>query len=67
MKQISFSRAEFQRKKRRTRREVVLDEMEQVMPWAELLAVVEPHYPKGERGRPPVGRERMAGIKYKGV
>jgi IS5 family transposase len=59
MKQISFSQAEFQRKKRRTRREVFLDEMEQIMPWAELFAVVEPHYPKGERGRPPVGLERM--------
>ncbi|EXI77471.1 MAG: Transposase DDE domain protein [Candidatus Accumulibacter regalis] len=59
MKQISFSQAEFQRKKRRTRREVFLDEMEQVMPWAELFAVVEPHYPKGKRGRPPVGLERM--------
>jgi len=33
--------------------------MEQIMPWAELFAVVEPHYPKGERGRPPVGLERM--------
>jgi IS5 family transposase len=59
MKQISFSQAEFQRKKRRTRREVFLAEMEQIMPWAELFAVVEPHYPKGERGRPPVGLERM--------
>jgi IS5 family transposase len=59
MKQISFSQAEFQRKKRRTRREVFLDEMEQIMPWAELFVVVEPHYPKGERGRPPVGLERM--------
>jgi hypothetical protein len=48
MKQISFSQAEFQRKKRRTRREVFLDEMERVMPWAEVFAVVEPHYPKGE-------------------
>ena len=33
--------------------------MEQIMPWAELLAVVEPHYPKGKRGRPPIGLERM--------
>jgi IS5 family transposase len=54
MKQISFSQAEFQRKKRRTRREVFLAEMEQIMPWEELFAVVEPHYPKGKRGRPPV-------------
>ena len=59
MKQISFSQAEFQRKKRRTRREAFLDEMERVMPWAEVFAVVEPHYPKGERGRPPVGLGRI--------
>jgi Transposase and inactivated derivatives, IS5 family len=64
MKQISFSQAEFQRKKRRTRREVFLDEMEQIMPWAELFAVVEPHYPKGKRGRPPVGLERMLRVYF---
>jgi IS5 family transposase len=64
MKQISFSQAEFQRKKRRTRREVFLAEMEQIMPWEELFAVVEPHYPKGKRGRPPVGLERMLRVYF---
>jgi hypothetical protein len=33
--------------------------MEALLPWAKLLAVIEPFYPKGERGRPPVGLERM--------
>jgi transposase, IS5 family len=47
--------AEFQRYSKKTRREQFLDEMEAVMPWAELLALIEPHYPKGENGRPPVG------------
>ena len=47
--------AEFQRYWKKTRREQFLDEMEAVMPWAELLALIEPHYPKGENGRPPVG------------
>ena len=64
MKQISFSQAEFQRKKRLTKREVFLAEMEQIMPWAELLAVVEPHYPKGKRGRPPIGLERMLRVYF---
>ena len=32
--------------------------MERVRPWAEVFAVVEPHYPKGERGRPSVGLEQ---------
>ena len=33
--------------------------MEEIIPWPRLLAVIEPFYPKGERGRPPVGLERM--------
>ncbi|HNE34474.1 MAG TPA: IS5 family transposase [Nitrospira sp.] len=59
MKQISFSEVEFEGKKRTTRREVFLSEMEKVTPWAEVLGVIGPHYPKGKRGRPPVGLERM--------
>ena len=59
MKQISFSQVEFEGKKRTTRRELFLAEMEQVMPWAELLGVIEPYYPKGKRGRPPMGLKRM--------
>ena len=59
MKQISFSEAEFAGKKRVTRRERFLAEMERVIPWQEVLAVIEPHYPKGKRGRPPIGLERM--------
>ena len=47
MKQISFSQVEYAGKKRTTRREVFLAEMEQVMPWSEVLGVIEPHYPKG--------------------
>jgi transposase, IS5 family len=37
-----------------------LGEMEKVVPWARLCGVIVPHYPKGERGRPPIGIERMA-------
>src|SRR5437667_12754460 len=33
--------------------------MELVVPWGELCALVEPHYPKPGNGRPPVGVERM--------
>ena len=62
MKQISFADAEFAAKKRVTRRERCLGEMEQVVPWAALLAVLAPHdFPgaEGRRGRPPIGLERM--------
>jgi IS5 family transposase len=36
-----------------------LDEMELVVPWAELLSLVEPHYPKAGTGRQPVGLSIM--------
>ncbi|HZL77453.1 MAG TPA: IS5 family transposase [Candidatus Limnocylindrales bacterium] len=56
--QPSFSQAEFADKKKITRREKFLARMEAILPWSRLLAVIEPFYPKGERGRPPVGLER---------
>ena len=60
MSQISFASAEFSRKKKTTRREKFLADMERVVPWARLIAVVAPNYPtSGRRGRPPVGLERM--------
>jgi transposase, IS5 family len=62
--QPSFAHAEFAAKKKITRREKFLARMEEVIPWAQLLAVIEPHYPKGKRGRPPVGLERMLRIYF---
>ena len=59
MKQSIGSEVENERKKRITRRERFLAEMEQVMPWPEMIEAIEPHYPKGTRGRPPIGLERM--------
>ena len=56
---MSFAQSEYAGKKKMTRREKFLSEMEKVVPWARLVGVIEPHYPKGERGRPPVGIERM--------
>jgi IS5 family transposase len=56
MQQLTLARqAEFQRYTKKTRREQFLDEMEAVVRWAELRALVEPHYSKGETGRKPVG------------
>jgi hypothetical protein len=37
-------------------------EMEQVVPWARLVALIEPHYPLGQRGRPPILRTFGSGI-----
>jgi IS5 family transposase len=63
-RQISFAEAESQGKKRVTRRQRFLTEMESVVPWPRLLAAIEPYYPKGERGRPPIGLERMLRIYF---
>lgn len=62
--QTTFAHAEFANKKKTTRREKFLARMEEVIPWARLLAVIEPHYPKGKRGRPPVGLERMLRVYF---
>jgi hypothetical protein len=43
----------FERYTKKTRRAKFLDEMEQVMPRAELCALIEPHYPKAANGRRP--------------
>ncbi len=62
--QTSFAQAEFAGKKKVTRREKFLARMEAVLLWAKLLAVIAPHYPKGERGRPPLGLERMLRVYF---
>ena len=63
-RQGSFSQAEYAGKKKQTRRDKFLAEMEQVVPWARLVERLRPLYPKGERGRPPIGPERMLRIYF---
>ena len=63
-RQGSFSQAEYAGKKKQTRRDKFLAEMEQVVPWSRLVARLQPLYPKGERGRPPIGLERMLRIYF---
>ncbi len=50
---MSFADAEYSGKRKQTRREVFLAEMNQVVPWDAILALIEPHYPKVGNGRPP--------------
>ena len=52
MKQMTFSDAEYAGKRKQTRKELFLIEMDRVVPWKGLVALIEPHYPKGEGGRP---------------
>jgi len=55
MKQTTFASLAFERKKKQTRWERLPAGMEKVVPWAALLAEIEPHYPTtGRRGRPPM-------------
>ena len=49
---------------RKTRKGKFLDEMNRVVPWAQLLALIEPHAPRKERGRPPFGAEVMLRIHF---
>ena len=54
----------FERYAKKTRRAEFLEEMELVVPWAELYALIEPVYPKVGKGRHPVGLERMLRIYF---
>jgi IS5 family transposase len=59
MNQISFADAEYAGKKKQTRREIFLEEMELVVPWKPLLKLVEPFYPVAGRGRRPYPLESI--------
>jgi IS5 family transposase len=61
--QLTSGDAEGLGKRKQTRREIFLGEMEQVVPWKSLLALIEPHYPtSGRRGRPPYALATMLRI-----
>ena len=64
MSQPTFAALAFANKKKKTRREQFLEEMEQVVPWTTLLKVVRRRYPKAGNGRPPVGLEKMLRIYF---
>jgi len=53
MSQMSFADPAYAGKRKKTRREVILEEMEQVVPWTALLKVVDPFYPVAGPGRRP--------------
>jgi len=64
MKQAGFSDLEYDVKKKQTRKEKFLAEMEEILPWKVLLGVVRRHYPKRGSGRPPIGLEPMLRIYF---
>ena len=60
----SFASLAYDNKKKKTRREKFLQEMDQVIPWADLLKIVSKHYPKAGNGRQPMPLERMLRIYF---
>jgi len=63
-KQMTLTGSGFEKYAKTTRRAQFLAEMERVVPWSEVCALIEPVYPKGEGGRPSVPLERMLRVYF---
>ena len=59
MQQTSFSDIEYDNRRKKTRKEVFLDQMDRLIPWEGWLDLIRPCYPEGKRGRPPKDLELM--------
>jgi IS5 family transposase len=64
MRTVSFASLAYENKKKKTRREKFLEEMNQVIPWEELLQIVKKYYPVAGNGRQPMPMERMLRIYF---
>ena len=64
MKSLSFAGLAYEQKKKKTRREQFLEEMDRVIPWGSMLKVIKPHYPKPGNGRKPMELEMMLRIYF---
>ena len=60
--QLTFADSEFSTKRRQTRKEIFLSRMEQILPWQNMTAVIEPFYPKAGNGRRHYPLETMLRI-----
>jgi transposase, IS5 family len=49
---------------KKTRKQIFLEQMEQVVPWAELVKVIAPYYPEGKTGRPPFSLQTMLRVHF---
>lgn len=59
MKQQTFSDIEYSNRRKKTKREEFLNSMDRIIPWQNWVEFIGPHYPSGERGRPPKNIETM--------
>ncbi len=57
--QLTFADSEFSTKRRQTRKEIFLSRMEQILPWQNMVEVIEPFYPKAGNGRRPYPLETI--------
>jgi IS5 family transposase len=64
MTTLSFASLAYESKKKQTRREKFLQEMDKVIPWEELLQIIRKHYPKAGNGRQPLPMEKMLRIYF---
>ena len=67
MKQISLASSGFELVTKRTRKRVFLDEMSLVVPWRELVGLIQPFAPTGtgvKGGRPSFALETMLRIHF---
>ena len=62
MKQLSLATTGFDFLTKRTRKRELLDEMNLVLPWPQLLTLIAPHAPAGKTGHPPYATEEMLRI-----
>ena len=65
MRQQSFVANDFEKYRKKTRKEIFLEEMDQIIPWKALSKVIKPYYPKPKgAGRRPIGIQRMLRIHF---
>ncbi len=64
MKALSFASLAYEHKKKKTRREQFLEEMDRVIPWEAMVEIIRPHYPKAGNGRQPMPLEMMLRIYF---
>jgi IS5 family transposase len=64
MKQLGLNDPGFVKHPKKTRKAQFLDEMDRVVPWSRLIALIEPYYPKAGNGRRPIALETMLRIHF---